>query len=74
MKKLFIIICMCLLLLGCWNTNTSTTMVKDSDGESVTIVKIGECQYIRTVVYNSYTYTHKGDCDNPIHIYNKIGE
>lgn len=38
--------------------------------EDFTIVTIDQCEYIKTHVYSGEVYTHKGNCKNPIHIYN----
>lgn len=43
--------------------------IKSSDNQELSIIKIGNCEYIRSEVYAGYSYTHKGDCNNPIHVY-----
>lgn len=35
-----------------------------------TITRIDGCQYIESGVYNNFTRTHKGNCDNPVHYTN----
>ena len=47
--------------------------LKDSHGNIETIVIYDGCEYIKNWVYGGcYTLTHKGNCKNPIHIYNKV--
>jgi hypothetical protein len=44
----------------------------DSMGDEIEIVRIDGCEYIRAKLNSNCTiYAHKGDCDNPIHVYNK---
>lgn len=59
MKKLITILTITLLMSGCEET---TTVEKEG------------CQYYKTISFGgqSYTvnYTHKGNCNNPIHFKN----
>lgn len=33
-------------------------------------IEIEKCEYFIVNAYGSFTYMHKGNCKNPIHIYN----
>mgnify|MGYP001766125144 CR=1 FL=1 len=67
MKKMLFIMCLILILSGCMNIPKEGTV--DSEKRVVYITKIGDCQYIKFSVKGYWAYTHKGDCNNPIHIY-----
>lgn len=51
---------------------TKTQEEIDLDDHGIKVIKIGNCQYL----YYQYdsSVTHKGDCSNPIHPYNKERE
>jgi prepilin-type N-terminal cleavage/methylation domain-containing protein len=38
------------------------------------ITRIDGCEYIESGIFDNFTRTHKGNCDNPIHFQNKILE
>lgn len=67
MKKMLFIMCLVLLLSGCVKIPDEKT--HDSEQNSIYVTRIGDCQYIKYIVRGGFGYTHKGDCDNPIHIY-----
>jgi len=69
--KRFLILC-ALCLTGC----EPADRVKPSPNEyinswEVTQFKYQGCEYLSTGGNYSQTVTHKGNCSNPIHIYNK---
>ena len=69
MKKL-VIACVCLLLLavaGCFGDEETDTSVS-----GLNIVTRDGCEYIKNITLYGYVYTHKGNCTNSIHIYNKV--
>ena len=45
--------------------------LRNSDQSSVTVVWLDGCEYIKVGLGNHTWGCHKGDCKNPIHIYNK---
>ena len=68
--------CLCVLLFVALmmtlidGKNVNPTKIEKTFVDNhVGIVRIGDCQYLKSKVYMGYNYTHKGDCDNPIHIY-----
>jgi hypothetical protein len=55
-----LIILLSLLFFGC-----SKPAVPKPLEESIVIVRIDGCEYIKNLTYpRSYVYTHKGNCDN----------
>lgn len=39
----------------------------------IDVINMYGCQYIDNVTYfNKHVYTHLGNCNNPIHCYNKV--
>lgn len=69
-------------LTGCTTTlrEVEVKEVKPGDNisifnysDAIRIIKIGNCQYISWAgSHRERGYAHKGDCNNPMHIYNKI--
>lgn len=55
-----------ILIMGCVKFNNVTPGSK-LDPECITVVE--GCQYFVVEASSSYTYIHKGNCNNPIHIY-----
>lgn len=49
--------------------NTSVQSV--SSDATIDVVKVGNCQYVRWKSIKRGGITHKGDCSNPIHDWNK---
>jgi hypothetical protein len=44
----------------------------DKDGVSIKIIEIDGCEYIASLNgHLGWIYSHKGNCKNKIHIYNK---
>ena len=64
MKKLFII----LFILGFVSCdNNSNEKVYKGNNFKFTIIELDGCEYF----LGTYKITHKGNCKNPIHCYNK---
>lgn len=63
-----------LSLLAVYFTSCSQpkyTIVKSDNGYNFIVVKIDGCEYIEArSAYGYFSYAHKGNCSNPIHIYN----
>ena len=47
--------------------SVKTTTIQVEHG--AVIIEIDGCEYIKSQVSSGYTYCHKGNCKNPIHIY-----
>jgi hypothetical protein len=75
--RYFILILMCLFLSSCgdYYENTSTIYESGFKGMYYKHIVIDGCEYIigrDNLPYNGgYFMTHKGNCTNKIHIYNK---
>ena len=71
MNKLISALTLSLLCAGCKGSKTAEEVAKAPD-----ITVIDGCEYItdqnRSSSYDSYSFaiTHKGNCSNPIHVYN----
>jgi hypothetical protein len=52
-------------------TEINTEVTKDLH---FNIYKIDGCEYIGGTYYKGFYLAHKGNCQNPIHIYNKVAE
>lgn len=61
--KLLIFAIVIAFIAGCEQKNDSEYI------EQFKITRIGNCQYLEhsNREYNNYCFTHKGDCNNPIH-------
>lgn len=70
MKKLSLLLIVC-FLCGCGNNPTQQPIINSNENSIVGIIVIEGCQYLKVNAYMSYSFTHKGNCNNPIHIYNK---
>ena len=58
----------CLLLVSCGGkVNRDTNGNKIIPSTSFTIVVYDGCQYLEYPGYLAFHYTHKGNCNNPIH-------
>jgi hypothetical protein len=68
-KLMIIIICCCFIFVSCRKIEGTQT-----ENREYVIITIDGCQYIKPIYESSSTLTHKGNCNNPIHIYNKGGE
>ena len=70
MKKIILLLTV-YLLMGCANDNaTSPKSVAKVKGKTVFVSVIDGCEYLVTAGYGwSVHLTHKGNCNNPIHIY-----
>lgn len=69
MKKILVL----LLLASCKGLDRPSenlTVVEDIS-ERVQIVKVRNCDYIKSPAYAGYTFVHTGDCPNPIHFKQK---
>lgn len=66
MRKLLTILAVsvCLGLVGCGEPMTQASYQKDIHLHTV---EIESCEYFVTSVHGGRTYTHKGNCKNPIH-------
>lgn len=74
MKKLLtiLVISVSLVLVGCVEDPKSKD-VTTSTGEPMVTVDIEGCEYFKQFgSHGERTYSHKGNCKNPIHVYNKI--
>lgn len=66
MKKIMFIIIGVAFMLGCSEKKNTKTV------GGVTVVTIDGCEYFKCNTYGfAYVLTHKGNCTNSIHIYNK---
>lgn len=66
MKKFIMFI----ILISCIACNNITTKYVTS--ENIAVVTIDSCEYLKIVTYGAfYIYSHKGNCSNKIHIYQK---
>ena len=72
--KLILLVLVLFFLAGCNDSNEdkkNIALVKP-DGDIVTIVSIDGCEYIvNLTAYGFKIFTHKGNCTNSIHVYNK---
>ncbi len=72
MKKLLILFAF-LFICGCGSNSIIGEKEELRLSNDVVIVRIDGCQYLKCTIYGyatlSYVYTHKGNCDNPIHRY-----
>jgi len=65
MSRVFIVPIVCFFLVGC-----SQKSLQDELNET-SIIKLDGCEYLACRTHAGWmVYTHKGDCSNPIHIYN----
>lgn len=60
-------------LIGCM---PDTEQMQRESRAELRVIRIDGCQYLAwgTPGWSSYAITHKGNCDNPIHIDNKAIE
>ena len=65
MKKILFILVIG-MLTSCSIRTEDDGKIKSGDLE-FDIIKVGGCQYITTLVGDNRLFTHKGDCNNPIH-------
>ena len=56
MKKIILLALTALMMVGCNQLETTDTI------EDIEIVNIDSCEYIKCSTYNSYVYSHKGNC------------
>lgn len=62
-----------LLFSGCDLPDTPVENKEHSGEVAFNVIRVGKCQYLSRWIYNqNAVLAHKGDCDNPIHVYNKI--
>jgi hypothetical protein len=69
MKKLFIVL-MLFTLASCKEPNVETTNsshIIGTFGHTLDVVKIEGCEYFFADYDRSSLFTHKGNCNNPIH-------
>lgn len=80
-KLLFTAAVCSIVLTGCSTTAKEVKVREIKPGDTISafdddvirILKIGKCQYISwTGSHGERGYSHKGDCNNPIHVYNKV--
>lgn len=56
------------LLGGCGDYHAPETRAIDNDSrDTIHVIRIDGCQYLERYWDRSYSLTHKGNCDNPIH-------
>ena len=60
-------VCMVLLVVGCIDESSYATPQPVGFSECSGIVVVDGCEYFKVKAYFSNTYTHKGNCKNPIH-------
>lgn len=68
MKKLLILLIF-VAVAGC-SSNDGYPIVGSNTYSKFKVVMIDGCEYLENT--GSYAVSHKGDCKNPIHVYNKI--
>ena len=56
----------CLLAVGC-GKNPTQQPINSNENSIVGTVVIEGCQYLKVNAYMGYSFTHKGNCNNPIH-------
>ena len=72
MKNL-ILLASIILFISCNNKQNNKQVQKTKETSVVEldrlneIVRVRNCEYIKSRVYSGYVYTHCGDCNNPIH-------
>lgn len=79
MKKLTFFVCI-LFIIGCISTDSNGIVHSSSNyykhvQAGHVIIDIEECEYIyfhHAGNYGEGVLTHKGNCKNPIHCYNKL--
>ena len=74
MRSLIYLTILCLTVVGCVENNTPTAQYKqDAEVAGFEIITIDSCQYIyRWDGYHAGSaITHKGNCNNPIHLKQK---
>jgi hypothetical protein len=66
-KSMFVMLVGAMMLCGCDDTYTNTKEERITLGNGIVVVE--GCEYF--VFPNAYgrSYTHKGNCPNPIHVY-----
>lgn len=71
MKKL-ILLTLCICMMGCEESNVETKRTTHviSDAHTLDEVTIEGCQYLFGDWANATVLTHKGNCNNPIHVHN----
>lgn len=68
MKQLLLLLFMMVLLAGCQRSlRGSDDMTGD---ERLSVITYEGCEYLCVGVSTEFSLTHKGDCVNPIHLYN----
>jgi hypothetical protein len=68
--RLVLVVFILLMIVGFAGCGKPPETIVDGD---VPVVRIDDCQYLKNQVsHYYYVHTHKGNCDNPIHIYNKV--
>lgn len=66
MKLILTLILLMLVMGACSIQNEEGTKV--AEHPELWIVTIDSCEYLRADAYGTHkTYTHKGNCNNPIH-------
>jgi len=51
----------------------ATDSAWDNKITNIRIMRLGDCEYLKSSTSYDYpVFAHKGDCDNPIHIYKEI--
>jgi len=77
MRKIIWLLCLFFLLSGCndgGETNDGITIPTENVNNSYSVVVIDSCQYVvfsrHEGVHNAHSsgITHKGNCNNPIHL------
>lgn len=71
MKKL-ILLALCISMMGCAEPNVEQSTTKHAIGfhSPLDEVTVEGCQYLFGDWANATVLTHKGNCNNPIHIHN----
>lgn len=68
MKKMLFLLMLSLMIGGCIDNDGVVERIRDSEGYSRRVITIDGCEYFAGAYY---MLEHKGNCKNPIHIYNK---
>ena len=73
-NKILTLLALCICMMGCGdqsgNVEVNPTDYVMDTYHPLQIVELNGCQYFYGPWGNATVLTHKGDCNNPIHIHN----
>lgn len=59
-----------LIVIGMINGCDNVPETKSTNGMQFKVVNVEGCEYLASMTHSGYwTYAHKGNCKNPIHVY-----